>query len=123
LRAGGFPEADVRVLSPAPRKGNLVARLRGTGARKPICCWPISTWSGQPRGLVDRSVQAGRAGRIFLCACSGDDKYMAAVFVANLFVTGKKANKPERDIIVALETDEESWTRCARHSMAAEKPS
>src|SRR4051812_48662251 len=36
LRAGGFPEADVRVLSPGPRKGNLVARLRGTGARKPI---------------------------------------------------------------------------------------
>jgi len=36
LRAGGFAEADVQVLSPAPRKGNLVARLRGSGARKPI---------------------------------------------------------------------------------------
>lgn len=36
LRAAGFPEADVKVLSPAPRKGNLVARLHGTGARKPI---------------------------------------------------------------------------------------
>ena len=36
LKAAGFPDADVRVLSPAPRKGNLVARLRGTGARKPI---------------------------------------------------------------------------------------
>src|SRR3954469_6881039 len=36
LRAAGFAEADVQVFSPAPRKGNLVARLRGTGARKPI---------------------------------------------------------------------------------------
>src|SRR3954454_17868642 len=36
LRAGGFPDADVHAFSPAPRKGNLVARLRGTGARKPI---------------------------------------------------------------------------------------
>src|SRR3954468_15571225 len=36
LRAAGFDPADVRVLSPAPRKGNLVARLRGTGAQKPI---------------------------------------------------------------------------------------
>ena len=36
LRAAGFAEADVHAFSPAPRKGNLVARLRGTGARKPI---------------------------------------------------------------------------------------
>jgi acetylornithine deacetylase/succinyl-diaminopimelate desuccinylase-like protein len=36
LRAAGFAEADVQVLSPALRKGNLVARLRGSGARKPI---------------------------------------------------------------------------------------
>src|SRR3954447_9354060 len=36
LRAAGWPAADVQVLGPAPRKGNLVARLRGSGARKPI---------------------------------------------------------------------------------------
>src|SRR3954464_2850954 len=36
LRAGGFADADVHAFSPAPRKGNLVARLRGSGARKPI---------------------------------------------------------------------------------------
>src|ERR1700709_2233207 len=36
LRAGGIPDADVHALSPAPRKGNLVARLKGSGARKPI---------------------------------------------------------------------------------------
>src|SRR5215469_4385518 len=36
LRASGFSESDVQVFTPAPRKGNLVARLRGTGARKPI---------------------------------------------------------------------------------------
>src|SRR4051794_39321318 len=32
LRAGGFADADVHVFSPAPRKGNLVARLKGSGA-------------------------------------------------------------------------------------------
>src|SRR5438128_5075716 len=36
LRAAGFEGADAQVLLPAPRKGNLVARLRGTGVRKPI---------------------------------------------------------------------------------------
>src|SRR5262245_36852303 len=31
LRAAGFGGGDVQVFSPAPRKGNVVARLRGTG--------------------------------------------------------------------------------------------
>src|ERR1700693_4960401 len=36
LKAAGLAEADIQVFSPAPRKGNLVARLHGSGARKPI---------------------------------------------------------------------------------------
>src|SRR5258708_23139376 len=36
LIAAGFPAADVQVLVPTPRKGNMVARLRGTGARRPL---------------------------------------------------------------------------------------
>src|SRR5258708_19686098 len=36
LRAAGFLDADVHAFSPAPHKGNLVARLHGSGARKPI---------------------------------------------------------------------------------------
>src|SRR5262249_2604948 len=36
LREAGFPSTDVHVFSPAPKKGNLVARLRGTGARRPL---------------------------------------------------------------------------------------
>ena len=36
FRAAGFPAADVQVLAPAPRKGNLVVRLRGSGAGRPV---------------------------------------------------------------------------------------
>src|ERR1700749_1036388 len=36
LKAAGFSDKDVQVFTPKPHKGNLVARLRGTGARKPI---------------------------------------------------------------------------------------
>src|ERR1700722_8201996 len=32
LRGAGFPESDIQVFKPAPRKGNLVVRLHGTGA-------------------------------------------------------------------------------------------
>src|SRR4051812_24973858 len=108
LRAGGFPEADVRVLSPAPRKGNLVARLRGTGARKPILLLahidvvPASRedWSTDPFKLVEQD-------GYFHARGSGDNKYMAANFVANLIRYRQEGYKPERDIILALETDEE----------------
>src|SRR6202011_4940608 len=36
LKAAGFPPADVQVLGPNPRKGNLVARLHGSTNQKPI---------------------------------------------------------------------------------------
>src|SRR5262245_36830649 len=36
LKAAGFPAADITVAGPDPRKFNLVARYRGTGARKPL---------------------------------------------------------------------------------------
>src|SRR5271155_5047702 len=36
LLDAGFPAADVQVLGPNDRKGNLVARIHGTGTQKPI---------------------------------------------------------------------------------------
>ena len=36
LQAAGFPAEDLQVLGPHPRKGNLVARLRGDGSRAPL---------------------------------------------------------------------------------------
>jgi acetylornithine deacetylase/succinyl-diaminopimelate desuccinylase-like protein len=108
LRAAGFPDADVHVLSPAPRKGNLVARLRGTGARKPILLLahidvvPASRedWSTDPFKLVEQD-------GYFYARGSDDDKYMAASFIANLIRYRQEGYRPDRDIIVALETDEE----------------
>jgi acetylornithine deacetylase/succinyl-diaminopimelate desuccinylase-like protein len=108
LRAAGFTAPDLQVFTPAPRKGNLVARLRGTGARKPILLLAhidvveakAEDWSVDPFKLIESDgYYYGRG--------SGDDKYMAAVFVANLIRYRNEGYKPERDIIVALETDEE----------------
>jgi acetylornithine deacetylase/succinyl-diaminopimelate desuccinylase-like protein len=108
LKAAGFPDADVKVLSPAPRKGNLVARLRGTGARKPILLLAHTDvvearredWTEDPFKLVEKD-------GYFYGRGSGDNKFMAAAFVANLIRYKQEGFKPDRDIIVALETDEE----------------
>src|SRR6266567_8659463 len=112
LRAGGFDPADVQVLSPAPRKGNLVARLRGTGARKPILLVAHTDvveakredWSTDPFKWIEKD-------GYFYGRGSGDDKYMASAFVANLIRYRQEGYKGDRDIILALETDEEILDR------------
>src|SRR5260370_36709019 len=36
LKAAGFPDKDIFIGGPDPRKGNLVATLHGSGKRKPL---------------------------------------------------------------------------------------
>ncbi len=108
LRAAGFAEADIHAFSPAPRKGNLVARLRGSGTRRPILLLahldvvPANRedWSVDPFKLTEQD-------GYFYARGSSDDKFMAAAFVANLIRYKQEGYKPDRDIILALETDEE----------------
>src|SRR2546429_5681717 len=108
LRAAGFPADDVRVFTSAPRKGNMVARLHGSGAKKPMLLLAHidvveakrEDWSTDPFKLVEQD-------GYFYARGSGDDKFMAAAFVANLIRYRQEGYKPDRDIIVALETDEE----------------
>jgi acetylornithine deacetylase/succinyl-diaminopimelate desuccinylase-like protein len=114
LRAAGFEGSDVQVLTPAPRKGNLVARLRGAGRRKPILLLAHldvvpanrADWSVEPFKLTERE-------GYFYGRGTGDDKYMAASFVASLIRYKQEGYKPDRDIIVVLETDEEILDRDA----------
>ncbi|MGE0131200.1 MAG: M20/M25/M40 family metallo-hydrolase [Blastocatellales bacterium] len=108
LKAAGFAADDVKVLGPNPRKGNLVARLRGTGARKPILLLAHldvveakrEDWSFDPFKFLEQDgYYYGRG--------TSDDKAMAAIFIANLIRLKQEGFKPDRDIIVALTADEE----------------
>ena len=108
LKAIGFPEEDIKVLGPNPRKGNLVVRLRGTGTRKPILLLAHTDvveakredWSFDPFKFLEQDgYYYGRG--------TSDDKAMAAIFVANLIRFKQEGYKPDRDIIVALTADEE----------------
>ncbi len=114
LITAGFDSADVQVFKPVPRKGNLVARLRGTGvgARKPILLLAHidvvearrEDWTYEPFKLTEKD-------GYFYGRGAGDDKFMAASFVANLIRYKQEGYKPDRDIILALETDEETVDR------------
>lgn len=108
LLAAGLSAEDVQVLSPAPRKGNLVARLRGTGTRPPLLLLAHldvvearrEDWSVDPFVFLEKDGYYWGRG-------TADDKAMAAIFVANLIRYRREGFRPERDLIVALTADEE----------------
>jgi acetylornithine deacetylase/succinyl-diaminopimelate desuccinylase-like protein len=111
LRAAGFPAEDARVLGPAARKGNLVARLRGTGAAKPILLLAHldvvearrADWSVDPFTFLERD-------GYFYGRGTNDIKSGAALLVADLIRLKREGFKPARDLIVALTADEEGGT-------------
>ena len=114
LCTAGFAGSDVQVFAPAPRKGNLVARLRGNGALKPILLLAHldvvparrEDWSVDPFKLIEKD-------GYFYARGSIDDKFMAAAFVETLVRYKQEGYTPDRDIIIALETDEEILDRDA----------
>ena len=109
LREAGFPASDVQVLAPNPRKGNLVARLRGSTNQKPVLLLAHldvveakrEDWSLDPFTFTEQDgYYYGRG--------TSDDKAMAAIFIANLIRYKREGWVPKRDIIVALTADEET---------------
>ena len=112
LRAAGFPAEDVRVLGPHPRKGNLVARLRGTGrgGKKPLLLLAHldvvearkEDWSPELDPFKFTEKDGFYYGRGTM-----DDKAMAAIWIANLIRYRREGWRPDRDVIVALTADEE----------------
>jgi len=112
LISAGFPKADVQVLQSAPKRGNLVARLHGTGKRKPLLLVAHidvveakrEDWTTDPFKLVEKD-------GYFYGRGTGDDKYMAAAWVVNMMRWKKEGYKPDRDLILVLETDKELGDR------------
>ena len=108
LIAGGLPRADVKVLSSGPRKGNMVARLRGTTAMKPmLLAAHIDVVEARREDWQFDPFKLQEVGGYFRGRGTVDDKAMAAIFVANLIRLHREGVKPGRDIILALTTDEE----------------
>jgi acetylornithine deacetylase/succinyl-diaminopimelate desuccinylase-like protein len=108
LVAAGFPKEDVLVLGPDPRKGNLVARYRGTGDRPPLLLLAHldvveaerEDWSFDPFVFLEED-------GYFYGRGTSDDKAMAAIWLVNFIRMFDEGFIPDRDLILALTADEE----------------
>jgi acetylornithine deacetylase/succinyl-diaminopimelate desuccinylase-like protein len=108
LKNAGFPEGDMQVFGPDPRKGNLVVRYRGSGRRKPLLLLAHldvvearrDDWSVDPFKFLERD-------GFFWGRGSTDDKAMAAAWIATFIRFRQENYTPDRDLIIALTADEE----------------
>lgn len=110
LLDAGFPKADVVVLGPNDRKGNLVARYRGKAGSKlrPILIIGHTDvvearredWTTDPFKFVEKDgYYYGRG--------TQDMKEADAIAVTDFIRLRKEGYVPDRDIILALTADEE----------------
>jgi acetylornithine deacetylase/succinyl-diaminopimelate desuccinylase-like protein len=110
FRAAGYPDADVQVLVPSamPKKGNLVVRLRGAGASKPVLFLghldvveaKRTDWSFDPFVFLEQDGYFYGRGTSDM---KGDDVTLIMAFLR----MKREGFRPSRDLILALTSDEE----------------
>ncbi len=109
FRAAGFPDADLFIGGPKADKMNVVVRLHGRGKGKPVlfnCHLDVveavlDTWSVDPFKLTEKDGYYYGRGTI-------DVKNEVAILSANLIRLRKEGFKPDRDVILAFNVDEEA---------------
>jgi len=108
LRDAGFAAEDIQILGPNDRKKNLVVRLHGRGAEKPLLLMGHldvvearrEDWTTDPFQFVEKD-------GYFYGRGTQDMKSDDAIFLVTLIRFLKEGYKPDRDIILILTADEE----------------
>lgn len=114
LLAAGFPEQDVVLVEAGG--ANLVARYRGTGARRPLLAMAHVD-------VVDADPDAWQADPFTLAEIDGyyygrgtsDNKAGATALIANFIRLRQEGYQPDRDLIMVLTGNEESSMAGIRH--------
>jgi acetylornithine deacetylase/succinyl-diaminopimelate desuccinylase-like protein len=109
LLQNGFPGEDIQVLESAPGRGNLVARLRGDGSKRPLLLSghvdvvPVERehWSHDPfGGEIDGGYIWGRG--------TLDMKGFVCMYLETFLQAFRQGTRFKRDLIFAAIADEEN---------------
>jgi len=108
LLKAGFSKDEMQIIEPFPRKGNLVLRWKGSGAKQPMLLMAhIDVVEAKREDWKTDPFKLQETGGYFTARGSIDDKAMASAFVSVLSQLKQEGFKPQRDIIMALTADEE----------------
>jgi acetylornithine deacetylase/succinyl-diaminopimelate desuccinylase-like protein len=109
VKAFGFLDADVTVVENAPKKGNLIVRLRGRpSGKKPLLLLShIDVVEAKPEDWTLPPYQFIERDGTFYGRGVADDKDEGAAHLTTIIRMKSEGFVPDRDIIVALTTDEE----------------
>ena len=124
LKAAGFADSDVVVIEHAPRKGNLIARLRGRDpTRKPIVLLShLDVVEAKPEDWTLPPFQFIEKNGVFYGRGVADDKDEGAIGITNLIRMKTEKYVPDRDIVVALTADEEGGPNNGVEWILANRP-
>lgn len=108
LREAGFAAEDVHVVGPGGRKQNMVARLKGTGRKRPVLLIGHldvvealrEDWTVDPFVFLEKD-------GYFYGRGTQDMKDGIAIMMTTLLRYRAEGYRPDRDIILALTADEE----------------
>jgi len=109
LLAAGFPAEDIQILGPVERKSNLVARYHGrdTGRKPLLLLAHIDVVAADPDDWTLPPFTFTEQDGYYYGRGTSDDKDQAAIDVVNLIRLKEEGFVPDRDIILALTSDEE----------------
>lgn len=108
LRAAGLADEDIFEGGPMAHKGNLVARIRGTGEKPPIMLLAhLDVVNADPADWIKDPFTFTEEDGWYYGRGASDDKHMAAMWVANAIRYLEEGFTPNRDLIIALTADEE----------------
>ncbi|OAI56326.1 peptidase M20, partial [Acidobacteria bacterium SCGC AG-212-P17] len=108
FRAAGWAAEDVHVDGPLPNKKNLVVRLHGRGAGKPILFIAhLDVVQALPQDWSMDPFKFNEVDGFFYGRGTSDIKQGDTLLVANFIRLKKEGWAPARDLILALTADEE----------------
>jgi len=108
LLDAGFEPADAQVLGPNDRKGNLVARLHGGGAHKPLLIvGHLDVVEGRREDWTTNPFEFVEKDGYFYGRGTQDMKVSDAAVVTAFIRFKREGYRPDRDIVLALTADEE----------------
>jgi acetylornithine deacetylase/succinyl-diaminopimelate desuccinylase-like protein len=108
FRAAGFPAEDIHVDGPKPNKKNMVVRLHGRGAGKPILfVGHLDVVQALPQDWSMDPFKFNEVDGFFYGRGTSDIKQGDTVLIANFIRLKKEGWVPARDLIIALTADEE----------------